>query len=78
MKKVGAFVEFTATDLVGHLDCHCLTAMDRAVVEWALPKPKVWDPLLQILSERGAAHEQNYVGHLTNSVLDPSASAALT
>ena len=71
MKMVGAFVEFTATDLVGHLDCHCLTAMDRAVAEWALPKPKVWDPLLQILSERGAAHEQNYVGHLTNSVLDP-------
>jgi uncharacterized protein len=71
MKKVGAFFEFTATDLVGHLDCHRLKALDRAVAEWALPKPNVWDPLLQILSERGAAHEQSYVEHLTNTGLDP-------
>ena len=71
MKKVGASFEFSATDLVGHLDCHHLTALDRAVAEGALPKPKVWDPLLQILSERGAAHEQSYVEHLTKAGLDP-------
>ncbi len=71
MKKVGASFEFSATDLVGHLNCHHLTALDRAVAEGALPKPKVWDPLLQILSERGAAHEQSYVEHLTKAGLDP-------
>ncbi len=70
MKKVGASFEFSATDLVGHLNCHHLTALDRAVADGALSKPKVWDPLLQILSERGAAHEQSYVEHLSAAGLD--------
>lgn len=70
MKKVGSTFEFSATDLVGHLNCHHLTALDRAVADGALSKPKVWDPLLQILSERGATHEQSYVEHLTGAGLD--------
>ena len=70
MKKVGTTFEFSATDLVGHLNCHHLTALDRAVADGALSKPKVWDPLLQILSERGTAHEQSYVEHLTDAGLD--------
>jgi hypothetical protein len=40
------------------------------VAEGALPKLKVWDPFLQILSERGAAHEQSYVEHLKKAGLD--------
>jgi hypothetical protein len=55
MKKVADSFELTATDLVGYLYCHHLSSLDRAVAEGALAKPKVWDPLLQILSERGAA-----------------------
>src|SRR5271169_2263747 len=70
MKKVGDSFELSATDLVGYLNCHHLAALDRAVAEGALPKPKVWDPLLQILAERGAAHEQSYVEHLTKPGLD--------
>ena len=70
MKKVGASFEFSATDLVGHLNCHHLLGLDRAVAEGALPKPKVWDPLLEILSERGMAHEQSYLEHLTKAGLD--------
>ena len=31
----------------------------------------MWDPLLQILLERGVAHEQSYVEHLTKAGLDP-------
>ena len=70
MRKVGASFEFSATDLVGYLHCHHLMDLDRAVAEGALTKPKLWDPLLQILSERGAAHEQSYVEHLTKAGLD--------
>ena len=33
MKKVGASFEFSATDLVGYLNCHHLAALDRAVAE---------------------------------------------
>ena len=40
------------------------------MAEGTLPKPKVWDPLLEILSERGAAHQQNYIEHLTKSGLE--------
>ena len=70
MKKVDDSFELSATDLVGHLHCRHLTALDRAVAEGVLAKPKVWDPLLEILSERGAAHEQSYIEHLTKAGLD--------
>jgi predicted RecB family nuclease len=70
MKKAGDSFELSATDLVGYLNCHHLAELDRAVAEGALLKPKVWDPLLQILSERGAAHEQSYVEHLTKAGLE--------
>jgi hypothetical protein len=58
MKEVGDSFELTATDLVGYFYCHHLASLDRAVAEGALAKPKIWDPLLQILSGRGATHER--------------------
>ena len=67
---MGNSFELSATDLVGYLNCRHLTGLDRAVAEGALAKPKVWDPLLEILAERGAAHEQSYVEHLTRAGLD--------
>jgi hypothetical protein len=70
MKKVGESLEFSATDLVGYLNCRHLAVLDRAVAEGTLPRPKVWDPFLQILSERGAAHEQNYIEHLRKAGLE--------
>jgi predicted RecB family nuclease len=70
MKRVGNSVELSATDLVGYLHCRHLNALERAVVEGALAPPKIWDPLLQILAERGAAHERNYLEHLTQAGFD--------
>jgi predicted RecB family nuclease len=70
MKKVGDSFALSATDLVGYLNCRHLAGLDRAVAEGALPKPKVWDPLLEVLVERGAAHERSYVEHLTKVGLD--------
>jgi hypothetical protein len=70
MQKTGGSFELTATDLVGYLNCRHLSELDRAVAEGRLAKPKVFDPLLQILWERGAAHEQNYVDHLAQGGLD--------
>ena len=52
------------------LNCRHLSELDRAVVEGRLGKPKAFDPLLQILWERGAAHERNYIDHLTQAGLD--------
>ena len=67
MKLNGNIFELSATDLVGHLNCLHLTTLDRTVAEGLLGKPKVWDPLLQILAERGAAHEQGYIDHLAKA-----------
>jgi predicted RecB family nuclease len=62
--KIDTTFRFSASDLVGHVDCHHLTTLDLAAVSGKLEKPKPWDPLLQILAERGLAHERQYVDHL--------------
>ena len=70
MRKIGGSFELTATDLVGYLNCRHLSELDRAVAEGRLAKPKLFDPLLQILWERGAVHERNYIEYLTQAGLD--------
>ena len=60
----------SASDLVGHLNCRHLTGLDIEVAHGALPKPAFWDPLLQILWERGARHEQGFVDHLKEQGFD--------
>src|SRR5262249_33814168 len=44
--------------------CLHLTQLDLAVTTGKLQSPKIWDPLLQLLWERGLAHERSYVEHL--------------
>lgn len=70
MRVSGDGFALSATDLVGYLNCRHLSDLDRAVAEGARPKPKTWNPLLEVLWERGAVHEQNYVEHLKASGLD--------
>ena len=65
MKMTGDKFELSASDLVGHLNCRHLTVLDRSVAVGALAKPMVWDPLLQVLADRGAMHEKGYIDHLT-------------
>jgi len=64
MQIVGETLRFSASDLVGHVDCHHLTVLDTAVARGELEKPRFWDPLLQALFDRGLAHEHAYVEHL--------------
>lgn len=69
MKKDTDFIQLSASDLVGHLNCAHMTELDFAVATGALKKPKVWDPLLEILRERGLRHEQGFVEHLQSQGL---------
>lgn len=69
MLKTGSEYQLSATDLVGHLNCAHLTALDRQVADGTLGKPKVWDPLLDILQQRGAQHEAAYLDHLRDAGL---------
>jgi predicted RecB family nuclease len=56
--------QLSASDLVGHLNCRNLTELDLAVANGVLAKPKVWNPVLDILRERGFRHEHEYIEHL--------------
>lgn len=58
---------YSATDLVGYLSCQSLTAFDKTVALGKATAPKVWSPMLEVLWERGAEHEKQYVEHLKAS-----------
>ncbi len=70
MFSINGELQLSAYDLVGHLSCRHLTNLDTAVANGALEKPKVWDPLLEILRERGTIHEQNYIEYLKSEGLE--------
>jgi uncharacterized protein len=61
MMRIGEATLLSASDLVGYLNCHHLTNLDIAVAAGKLRKPSVWDPLLEVLWERGRLHERSYV-----------------
>lgn len=69
MRQIAGKVELVASDLVGHLNCRYLTALDQAAARGEIPKPYIWDPVLEILAERGAQHEKAYVEHLQSTGL---------
>jgi len=70
MLRTGSQLQFSASDLVGHLNYGHLTALDRQLADGTLAKPKTYDPLLKILQERGAQHEAAYIDHLCDSGLE--------
>ena len=57
MQKQNSSLLLSASDLVGHLHCRHLTALDVAVADGTLAKPEAWDPFQEILQERGRRHE---------------------
>ncbi|MEW8693435.1 MAG: TM0106 family RecB-like putative nuclease, partial [Candidatus Thiodiazotropha endolucinida] len=64
MKSQQDAIYLSASDLVGHLNCRHLTALDMEVAQGTLAKPQHWDLLLEILRERGRRHEAAFVDHL--------------
>jgi uncharacterized protein len=70
MKKIIDVIQLSASDLVGYLNCGHLTELDLNVASGTLKKPHVWDPLLEILRERGHRHEQDFVEHLRGQGLN--------
>ena len=64
MQKIGGSLRLSSGDLVGHLNCRYLTELDLRVANGELEKPKIWDPVLDALVERGALHEQGFIEHI--------------
>ena len=67
MHYVDGDIQLSASDLVNHLACRRLTGLNREVTAGARSAPGNWDPALQLLWERGLAHEQSYVQHLRDT-----------
>ena len=64
MKSINGKIHLTASDLVGHLNCSHLSAIDVKVAFGLLAKPDHYDPLLEILRERGRRHERDFLENL--------------
>jgi uncharacterized protein len=64
MRTVLGQLQLTASDLLGHLNCTHLTGLDIQVAKGLLSKPVHWDPLLDILAERGLRHERAFIDFL--------------
>jgi predicted RecB family nuclease len=70
MQKIGESYQLSGSDLVGHLNCRYLTRLDREVARGTHAKPAGWDdPMLEVLAQRGALHEDAFVKHLTDNGL---------
>jgi predicted RecB family nuclease len=70
MKMEGDSLRLSATDLSGYLNCRHLANLEKAVATGAIERPQAWDPLLDVLWERGKRHEQNFVDHLVKAGFD--------
>src|SRR6476659_1443249 len=64
MQLHGTEPTFYAKDLTGFLACRHLTTLERLAGEKKIRRPHFEDPMLEILQERGVAHERAYVEHL--------------
>ena len=67
MHYVDGDIQLSASDLVNHLACRRLTGLNWEVTAGVRSAPGNWDPALQLLWERGLAHEQSYVQHLRDT-----------
>ena len=64
MQDLDGTIVYSASDLVGYLECEHLTTLERAVFEAGLTRPDRHDPELDVLQERGLEHERRYLAHL--------------
>src|SRR5438477_11494565 len=67
MDMLGDRPLFYATDLTNFIGCRHLTVLERLAAHKLAKRPFFDDPMLEILRERGLAHEQEYVRRLARS-----------
>ena len=67
MQSLEGVTVYSASDLVGYLECEHLTTLERAVFETELKRPERIDPELEVLQRRGEEHEQKYLAHLQDA-----------
>ena len=60
---------YSATDLVGFLECQHLTGLERAALSGHLERPERTDPVLDRIAQRGQLHEQRFLESLLSDGL---------
>ena len=66
MRRMGSTYRLSASDLAGFLSCRHLTTLERQTADGNLEKPRWQEPMLEVLRERGDAHEAEYLHYLEN------------
>lgn len=61
MEVVENSFTYSATDLVGFLECQHLTGLDRAALSGHLERPERTDPVLDRIAQRGQLHEERFL-----------------
>src|SRR5438093_7520408 len=64
MQRIDGTVVFSATVLVGYLDCEHRTTLERAGIAVLVDRPQRDDPELRVLQDRGVEHERHYLAYL--------------
>ena len=64
MQNVDGRLVYSATDLVGFLECEHLANLERAAAAGHLPRPIRADPLLDRIAQRGELHEERFLESL--------------
>jgi len=64
VQSIDGSLVYSATDLVGFLECAHLAGLERAVAEGHLAKPQRTDPVLERIAQRGIEHEARFLGDL--------------
>ncbi len=64
MQDLDGRTVYSATDLVGFLECEHLTALERAALGGLVVRPVRDDPELVVLQERGLEHETRFLDWL--------------
>ena len=64
MQTVDGRLVYSATDLVGYLECEHLASLERAAVAGHLPRPTHADPVLDRIAQHGELHEGRFLESL--------------
>ncbi len=69
MQRIGTQLVYSATDIVGALECRHLAHLERAAVDGHLQRPMRTDPVLDRIAQRGLDHEQRFLAELNRDGL---------
>ena len=69
MQRIDTRLVYSATDIVGALECRHLAHLERAAVDGHLKRPMRADPVLDRIAQRGLEHEQRFLAELNSNGL---------